>query len=294
MASLEISLEKMAKRGKIVEDLIKLERPELLHLFFTYQNEATAARKLLDSSLIDITSGVEILEVGGGILALTIQLASEGFKVTTVEPVGVGFAGIAFIMKIYKEVAEKEKVEFNLIEYPIEDCKFDQKFDFIFSINVMEHLTDPYSSLLKISRLLARGGIYRFICPNYDFPYEPHFAKWIFLRQNKAFYLRQKRAELLLVSQQEAFGLYQSLNFITFSRIKKFSDDNKIVIRSNRDAFYDLLQRARQDVLLGERHSGLTSIMKIVYLLKLHYFAKLVPLRFQPVMDVEATRSKVY
>jgi len=55
----------MVRRGKIAESLIALERPELIDLFLTYQNEAVAARKFLDSSLIDLNSGAEILEVGG-------------------------------------------------------------------------------------------------------------------------------------------------------------------------------------------------------------------------------------
>jgi hypothetical protein len=74
----------------------------------------------------------------GGILALAIQLASEGFTVMTVEPVGEGFTGISFIMGVFMQVAQKEELVFNLIKSPIEECSFHSNFDFIFSINVME------------------------------------------------------------------------------------------------------------------------------------------------------------
>jgi 2-polyprenyl-3-methyl-5-hydroxy-6-metoxy-1,4-benzoquinol methylase len=95
MVLLETAEEAMTRRGKLAEGLILSERPELIDLFFTYQNEAIAARKFLDSNLNKLNSGAQILEVGGGILALAVQLASEGFMVTTVEPVGEGFTGIS-------------------------------------------------------------------------------------------------------------------------------------------------------------------------------------------------------
>ena len=75
----------------------------------------------------------------GGILALAAQLASEGFTVTTVEPVSEGFTGIEYIMNVFSEFAQSETLKFSLIEILIEDYEYDREFDFIFSINVMEH-----------------------------------------------------------------------------------------------------------------------------------------------------------
>ena len=106
MAAFETAEIKMRHRGELVGAVIALERPDLLDLYFTYQNEAKVARKLLDINLKELNVGAEILEVGGGILALSIQLASEGFKVTTVEPVVEGFTGIAYIMKVFLDIAK--------------------------------------------------------------------------------------------------------------------------------------------------------------------------------------------
>jgi len=66
MSSLKIAEEAMILRGKIAEGLITSERPELLDLFLTYQNEAVAARRFLENSLIELDTGAEILEIGGG------------------------------------------------------------------------------------------------------------------------------------------------------------------------------------------------------------------------------------
>ena len=65
MVSLESAEEAMVRRGRIAEGLIVLERPDLIDLFLTYQNEAIAARKFLQSSLIELNPEAEILEVGG-------------------------------------------------------------------------------------------------------------------------------------------------------------------------------------------------------------------------------------
>jgi len=292
MISLELAQEAMVRRGKIAESLIAPERPELIGLFITYQNEAIAARKFLDSSLIELDAGAEILEVGGGILALAIQLASEGFKVTTVEPVGEGFSGISFIMDIFSEISKKENVSFNLKRVPIEECAFDHKFEFIFSINVMEHLKNPYSVLIQLVELLKQGAKYRFFCPNYDFPYEPHFGKWLFSRKDRAFYLQKSRARSNLIYTDEIFGLHTSLNFLTLRRLKNSVKNIDIRLEPNRNALYEVLNRSNYDLELGERHPIITKITRVLCWLKLHHLAKLVPSNFQPIMDVKASFSR--
>jgi len=191
----------MKSRGELVEQSVLDERPELLDLFFTYQNEAIASRSFLDKNLKKLDGGDEILEVGGGILALAVQLASEGFKITTVEPVGDGFGGIHFMMQKYQEIAQDEHLPISLINMPIEHCSFNQKFKFIFLINVMEHLSDTYSVLIQLTEHLRADGKYRFFCPNYDFPYEPHFSKLMFTRTNGSFRLRVNRARTETLSQ---------------------------------------------------------------------------------------------
>ena len=291
MVSIESAEKAMATRAKKAEGLILLERPELIELFVTYQNEALAARKFLNSSLSDLEPGAEILEVGGGVLALAVQLASEGFKVTTVEPVGEGFTDISYIMDIFLEIAREEKIVFALINSPIEDCTFDLKFDFIFSINVMEHLKDPYSVLIQMAQNLKAGCFYRFFCPNYDFPYEPHFGKWLGLRSEKAFFLPQHRAVSTLIPEREIQGLYSSLNFLTLKKIKQGIKHRNILLSANNNSLYEVMNRSIYDSELKKRHKGLTILVRFLFFLKLHYLAKLVPVNYQPIMDVKINLS---
>jgi SAM-dependent methyltransferase len=286
MTSLEIALLSMARRGRIVEAFILKERPDLIDLFLTYQNEVTAARKFLEPSLVDLDSGAKILEIGGGILGLAIQLASEGFEVTTVEPVGKGFTGVSFIIEIYLEIAREENLSFKFIKSPIEACEFNHEFDFIFSINVMEHLENPFSVLLQMTDALKPAGSYRFFCPNYDFPYEPHFSKWLWLRRNASFYLESSRAKGLKLGTLEQKDLYESLNFITLRSITRFCQSNQIRFSCNKYAFYNLPDRVSEDRELAERHGYLGTIVIFMHRLKFHALAKVVPRKVQPVMDV--------
>ena len=286
MVSIESAEVAMARRGKIAEGLITLERPELTDLFLTYQNEAIAARKFLANSLTDLKPGAEILEVGGGILALAIQLASEGFKVTTVEPVGEGFNGISFIMKVFSNIAIQENVTFKLIESPIERCIFETKFDFIFSINVMEHLNEPFLVLNQIKGILKKGGEYRFFCPNYDFPYEPHFGKILWKRKKGSFYLEFDRARRLELDNMDSVGLYNSLNFITVAKLQAFSKETNLLLKFNSQAFYLLLQRSMNDPGLRARHRNFVPIVDFLSKNKFLGLSKLFPTRIQPVMDV--------
>jgi SAM-dependent methyltransferase len=290
MVSLENPQEAMLRRGKIAEGFIKLEKPELIDLFFTYQNEAVAARRYLESSLIGLKPGAEILEVGGGVLALAIQLASEGFKVTTVEPIGEGFAEISFIMNIFTEIATKEDLIFNLIKLPIEDCKFDQEFDFIFSINVMEHLKDPYSVINKLRKDLKLAGKYRFFCPNYDFPYEPHFQKWMYRRKNQAFYLPPSRAKSKRIGVSDWQGVYGSLNFITFKKLLSFFSQSNIRYEVNTNALREIALRSQLDKELQNRHKLLSIVIKFLFKSRLIRIINLLPSSNWPIIDLQIFR----
>jgi SAM-dependent methyltransferase len=292
MVSLESAVETMTRRGKIAEGLILSERPELIKLFFTYQNEAIAARKFLDSSLNELDSGAQILEVGGGILALAAQLASEGFTVTTVEPVSEGFTGIEYIMNVFLEIAQSETLKFSLIEIPIEDCEYDRGFDFIFSINVMEHLNDPYSVLIQMNRALKFGSKYRFFCPNYDFPYEPHFGKWIFSRKNDAFHLKPKFANESKIELIDSSGLYLSINYITRRKIRSYLTKHNLVFQFNRNALYEICVRSLDDSGLQERHRMLYKTVLLMKRMKLLGLVRLFPDNLQPIIDMTILKVK--
>ncbi len=285
--SLNQAVEDMVLRGRIAEDLIALEKPELLIQFRIYQSEAIEARKFLDESLRKLKKEAEILEVGGGILALAIQLASEGFHITTVEPVGEGFRGISYVMEIFLGISHDENLNFELIRSPIEDCQFKNNFDFIFSINVMEHLKNPYSTIIQVLENLKKDGSYRIFCPNYDFPYEPHFQKWMLQRKNSAFYLPLSKARSNMIDISEQSGVYRSLNFITLRKLEKFLRWHNIRYVVTESALRDVANRSAFDQELQNRHRLLANGIKLLFKLRLIGIIDLLPMRFWPIIDIE-------
>jgi 2-polyprenyl-3-methyl-5-hydroxy-6-metoxy-1,4-benzoquinol methylase len=291
MTNLTDAVLQMERRGLKAEAQIRLEKPELLSLFNTYQNEAIEARKLINESISTLEVGDSILEVGGGILALSVQLSSEGFEVTTVEPIGEGFNELDYVLKLFLEIAKKEELEFTFIKLPIEDTNFDDKFDLIFSINVMEHLKDPYLVLKNLIQFLKPRGTYHFFCPNYDFPYEPHFGKILFARKNKAFYLKSSFVEGGFLHNKEMEGLYHSLNFITLRKVKMCLEESEFRIKVNCEVLYELTLRAFNDVYLAKRHPRLFLVVRFARYFHILKILKFWPANFQPVMDLKIQRK---
>jgi 2-polyprenyl-3-methyl-5-hydroxy-6-metoxy-1,4-benzoquinol methylase len=285
--SLDQAVEEMVARGMSAKDLISKQKPELLELFLTYQNEAIEARKFLHSNLVKLDMQAEILEVGGGILALSIQLASEGFQMTTVEPVGEGFTGISHIMDIFLQISRNEKLRIELIRQPIEESELKDNFDFIFSINVLEHLRNPYSVIVQLVRNLKKDGTCRIFSPNYDFPYEPHFQKWMYQRRNRAFYLPLSNAKSDIIEISEWHAVHRSLNFITLRKLEEFLLENKIMYSVNQEASQNLVLRAAYDQELKNRHKVLASTMKVLIQLRLIAILGLLPKSSWPIIDIE-------
>jgi len=286
MKCLRIIESMMDERAQKVEEIVRQKRPDLLEKFFIYSNEAINARLMLEKNLADLDLNSTILEVGGGTMALSIQLLSEGYKITSVEPLGKGFSEISFLMNVYLEVARAENICLTIIPKPIESLTFNQAFDFVFSINVMEHLTDPYGVLIQINEMLRQNGEFRFVCPNYDFPYEPHFGKFLFIRKKRAFFLPKRIAKSSRLTGIEADDLYSSINFITFKKLSRILNKNKAQFRANRHALYDIYIRSLKDSQLQVRHQELYKIVRLTEALKISFALRFVPPQIQPVIDI--------
>ena len=156
----------------------------------------------------------------------------------------------------------------------------------------MEHLIDPYKTLVDMVAILSSSGRYRFFCPNYDFPYEPHFSKWMFKRKNGAFYLPKSSVLDSHIDLSDSDGLYDSLNFITASKLVKSLPTGDIELLFNRYAFKDIVQRSLVDTGLRSRHPRLVRLVKFTKILGIFKIAEKFPVKLQPIMDVTATKPR--
>ena len=108
-------------------------------------------------------------------LLLSCALQSAGYQLSAVEPAGIGFSHIDRLREIVLGYATDRGCRPELLSIKAEQIVADAEFDFAFSMNVMEHVDDVPLVLRRIVSALRPGAAYRFVCPNYRFPYEPHF-----------------------------------------------------------------------------------------------------------------------
>lgn len=139
----------------------------------TYVWEAYFFFLILEKT-IDCEAPQRILEVGGGIGLLSTLMAGKGPDVVCVEPGSAGFLDLMEMNPLvagFRQLKEPDFFRGYLHELPA-----DQKnFDFVICVNVLEHVPDYMSLIAQALERCSPSGYARFICPNYAFPYEPHF-----------------------------------------------------------------------------------------------------------------------
>ena len=86
-----------------------------------------------------------------------------------------GFTG--FTDDLRNQILDKNKL--NVFTTTLENFKTDEKYDFIFSMNVLEHTKDINLHIKSCLKLLKDENSILFIqCPNYSFPFEAHFHEF--------------------------------------------------------------------------------------------------------------------
>lgn len=266
--------------------------PDLLHFFKIYAGEARFGASVIESDVRDLTSGDQILEIGAGILLLSSYLQREGYAVTAVEPVGRGFSHFDRLRKIILNYASERGFAPTLFTIPAEDLKFASEYDYAFSINVMEHVRDVSLVLRRILSAIRPGGRHRFLCPNYLFPYEPHFNMPTFFSKAFTEYLFSKfiRSSQSVVDPE---GTWKSLNWISVSHVRRICR-NELGVEPvfDRTVFYRYIQRAMYDHDFQNRRSTLIlSILRSLDRLGVTRLLIRIPAVCQPAMNCVIVRA---
>lgn len=265
--------------------------PDLLSIFEIYAAEALFGRSYLADDLASLKAGAQILEVGAGSLLLSCQLVREGYQITALEPIGSGFSHFDRMRMVVLSTAREHKCCPPIVELPGEKFSAPRKFDYAFSVNVMEHVENVATVIKAVSRNLTVGGTYRFTCANYLFPYEPHFNIPTFFSKR----LTEKLLGHRIFNNQsvpDPVGTWTSLNWITVSQVSQYVGKLPWVsVSFNRNILFSTLERVVTDENFASRRSALvSSFLKAIVKLRLHYLLKLAPARFQPLMDCQICR----
>lgn len=233
--------------------------------------------------------GARVLEVGAGSGILLSTLASEfpGLNFTGLEPMGDGFQ--------YEDTFHKLINEFpNAHLHPTgyEAMPDTQKFDLIYLVNVFEHLPDWQDFLKFVRTILSPTGTCIVLCPNYSFPYEPHFQIPIVFTKKITHALLGKTIKKF-EKTNDCAGLWKSLNFVKLSKVKHRARMLNLNVGLNKTILREMVSRLDSDPVFAKRQGVLRTpifILKKTGLMSFLFTSKITE-RFIPYMHLSFSHS---
>ena len=235
----------------------------------TYFSEMRFGHSFLEEHLP--AGKLRILEVGAGLGLLSIYLHMQGHDAVALEPAGLSFGLFAVTKKLIWSAGETEMP--GLLEKTAErlDPAADGKFDFIFSINVMEHIDDIDMATDAILSVLKPDGICVNSCPNYLVPYEPHYA----IPMVPFAHGLTKTIFAKTIRKQP--DIWETLNFINVPKVRRMAKRNNVNVEFEKSLIYKSFKRLGEDEEFMSRHRGgivgkmyrFLSVTRLLSLLKL-------------------------
>ncbi len=158
-----------------------------------------------------------VLEVGSGLGNILIQMKLNGIDATGIEP-------SEEFCRIIKRRLELHSLDVSSVvkgsgeNLPFGDCTF----DFLLSMQVLEHVNDPESVLAEMNRVLRPNGICYITAPNYLSFRENHYRLfWLPLlpRPFGTFYLRLRGRNPLFFQNH--------INYTTFPKVLRTASQYK-------------------------------------------------------------------
>lgn len=218
-----------------------------------YANEMHTTLDLVGEKL---EPGLKMLEVGAGLCLFSLFLRKQGYDITALEPSAGGFGKFEVSKQVILDAYAA--LDLRVLEFPAQDLpSCSDKFDLIFSNNVLEHIPHLEEAWLGMCAVLKPKGVMVHNCPNYFFPYEPHLGIPVFKHFSGL-------STLCFRSSVEQFrGVWDSLNFITYFDVKKLARAGGMNVSFRNGLLFEALNRIERDPLFRERHSG--SFIMAVY-----------------------------
>lgn len=240
---------------------------DIRNLIITYINEANVT---LDLAKGYLRKDIPILEVGAGLCLLSLFLKQEGYSVTALEPALGGYA-------LFEHTKNAILQHFASIDITVLDCAAQElnperhgRFKFIYSNNVMEHIPAWKDALVAMAGVLESDGVMVHSCPNYTFPYEPHYGVPV-LR-------RLPGLSRWFLAGSHDMEIWDSLNFISASQVSKFGNNNHYKVTLAPGLLYKAFARLENDDLFSARHGKLLGWLgKIVTRTKIGKLIEMIP-----------------
>jgi len=256
----------------------------------TYISEAQFFAKVVTPDLSRLSPGSQIIEIGSGIGLLALFLSSKGFAVTAFEPQSSGFNQMnemrREIVTNWKPVTPTVEFREALLD---ESTKLNKLADYIFAINVIEHVPNFVGLIANGIRAKTDDAIFRLVCPNYTIPYEPHFnIPIIFSKKITKFIFRQKISSSSIPNNEE---FWNDLSWPTQRGLKKSLKSIGWEVTFSHDATNEYLKRALSDPAFIDRKGKVVGrLFELISLLA--KIVRFVPPAFLPIIDCRISTKK--
>ena len=224
----------------------------LADVVFGFSEVSDFLKKRNVSSVLEIGSGT-------GILLNELKENFPDIQFSGIDPNISGFHNLKTIISKLNEDGFNIKVE----STGVEKYSSDKKFDLIFSINVFEHVEDQIQYLLKTHELLNKNGLNVILCPNYDFPYEPHFVIPIIINKKITKFIFNSKIENFEKKENE-HGLWDGLSFLGRKKIEKILKNHNYTYFLDDTIKARMLNRLNSDRAFKKRQGIAGTLAKIL------------------------------
>ncbi len=243
----------------------------------------------LKEQISSLKSKANILEVGCGSGILLSMLAEEfsQHKFSGIEPFGDEFSQLKELNSVVRRMGVKLSIE------GYEQHQQKSKYDFIYCVNVFEHVDDWRHFLCWAADNLNEGGVFFVLCPNYGFPYESHFRIPIILNKNLTYNIF-KRYILKFEQDNQSVGLWNSLNFVKKSEVRAFCNQKSsslgFLMCDEITIIDDMVRRVSEDAEFRKRQSVVGKVAAVMKTIGVFNLVKKFPY-FLPYMKLSFIKS---
>ena len=248
------------------------------------QMEAEFGLREMKAAIMALPTGARVLEVGCGtgyLLAVFSALRPD-ISFTGLEPLGQGFAAFdGALTKVQSAYANLTIHRTGIEDFrPMPDL---QLYDFVFSVNVFEHVGDWRRAVLNGAGLLSKAGQMVILCPNYAVPYEPHFRIPILVSKKMTRRIFARPIEKL-ETESNAKGLWNSLNFITVPQMRQHCRAHGLGLVFDTGVMSRMLDRLDTDPEFARRQAAVAGIARLLKRCGAGWFLQRLPAAFSPYM----------
>ena len=222
--------------------------------------------------------------MGSGVGLLAMNLSAKGFEVTAFEPQASGFTDMHKMRDYVISNWSGKMPQINFEDVSIDNSTLlDKPADYIFAINVIEHVPDFKVLISDALKLKTSNGVMRIICPNYAIPYEPHLELPIVFNKSLTWRIFKRRIINSPIENPREF--WQDLSWPSQRRLKKTFEELNLRAEFSRAATNFYINRALSDTTFLDRKGRVIGALIKAFAFVAKHLTKFIPISLVPIID---------